>query len=86
MHLDFADTPRRTWPTRFHIAWDYNQVELSAFQNGRLMDTARKFARTLAPSLKSIWLVYPEHGKSVWTEFRIVPVGSAGTEQAQVEC
>ena len=86
MHLDFADTPRRTLPTRFLGYRNYDCVELSAFQNGRLMDTARIFARTLSPSLKSIWMVYPQHGKSVWTEFRIVPVGSAGTEQAQVEC
>ena len=86
MHLDFADTPRRTLHTRFLGDWDYDWVELAAFKNGRLTDTARIFARNLAPSLKSIWLVYPQHSRPVWTQFRIVPEGSAGTEQAQVEC
>ncbi|KAI0711844.1 hypothetical protein C8T65DRAFT_647477 [Cerioporus squamosus] len=84
LHLDFADTPERTMPSRWSGDLWYNRTELTEFLRGRLTDTARVFARLLAQSLESIWLLRPADGQSSWKGFRVTPAGSAGSPDAQV--
>ncbi len=85
LHLDFADTPERTMPSRWTSDLWYNQGEITEFRRGRLTNTARVFARLLAPSVGSIWMLHPADGRSEWAGFQVAPAGTAGTPDAEVE-
>ncbi|TFK93795.1 hypothetical protein K466DRAFT_510954 [Polyporus arcularius HHB13444] len=85
LHLDFADTPERTMLSRRTRDLWYDQEELTEFRRGRLTNTARVFARLLAPSVGSIWMLHPADGRSEWAGFQVAPAGTAGTPDAEVK-